>query len=148
MRASEIRNQPPRLVTVPVTLRGVQAMTIVIDANKVTRRWAKEADGGGDAYGLYAGLCEVIESWDVTNDDGTPFDVTVENLASLDLTIADDAAIVTQIVEGSVPSDAEGKASAHTSATPNTGYTKSPASLPNGQPTLPSPNVSESPSLT
>ena len=149
MRASEISQRSPELADATISLRdGAVSFVVRFDKTKVTRHWVTSADNRDGVLGFYEALLEVITGWDLVNDDGTPYPLTVENLAALNLDLQDEQDVVLQIMQAAQPSSEEGNASRHTSSTPPTSSGQQPASPLNGQQTSPSPRPSESPSPT
>lgn len=122
---------------------GQPAMTLKIDKNKVTRKWANSADE--DFYGA---ITQVAAGWDLVNDDGTAFPLTSESLLSLGLTLQHEMELVEQIVNAAAPSRAEGNDLSRQRSTPSTDSVPPVETPQNGPATLPSPAVSESPSPT
>ena len=148
MRASEIANRPVDVKTALIVLRGAEVFTLTFDASKVTRYWAANADSHEGVLGFYDALLEVVTGWDVTNDDGTPYELTVDNMAALRLSFDDELHIIKQIVQAAQPSSEEGNASSDTSSTPEPVSMPPQASHPNGQEPSPSQTPSTSPSPT
>ena len=139
MRVSEITRQKP--VEAVIDLGDGDTITLQFDRNMVTPAWVEE--GRKDAF-LSRALAEVILSWDVVNDDGSPYEPTAENLAVFSFDAQ--SRLLEHIVEAAVPSRAEGNASSAPTSTPPTGSTPLPATPQNGMVTSPSPVLSASPS--
>jgi hypothetical protein len=142
-RASQVGLRPQEIIEVPISLRGQHAMTLQVDKSKVSRRWANSADDD-----FYKALIEVVTSWDLTNDDDMPYELSSENWLALGFALDDELALIEQIVSSSVPSRAEGNDSSGPSFTPPTGSTPQEQTHLNGQGTSQSETVSTSPSPT
>jgi len=115
----------------------------------VTPAWvqlAQKRDEEQDTLSLPKALEDVILSWDVTNDDGSSFAPTAENVAVLSYPAQSD--LLRRIMEQAVPSRVEGNASPVPSSTPSTTSMAPEPTPQNGLVTLPSPELSPSPSPT
>jgi hypothetical protein len=78
MRVSELTR--PKVVTRTIELADDETITVEFDRNKVTPAWVGEArarDDAQDGLSLPKALAGLILSWDVTNDDGSPYPPTV-----------------------------------------------------------------------
>jgi hypothetical protein len=132
-----------------VDLGDGDSVHIVFDSNKITPAWvqeSKEREEARDALSLSKSLASVLISWDVTQDDGSPFPPTKENIAVL--SYAAQSALTTKILEASLPSDAEGEVSSERSGSPLTDSSEPAPTHQNGAATSPSPEHSASPSKT
>lgn len=136
-RASQYGQRPSELIEVQVSFNGLPGMLLQVDKNAVTRHWAQHADDD-----FYNAINEVVTAWDLVNDDESPYALTEENWLALRLTLANESELIKQIVRACVPSSEEGNVSANISSTPTGDSSSTPASLPNGQPTLPLPQPS------
>jgi hypothetical protein len=141
-RASEFGSRPAEIIDVPISLRGQPGLVLRVDKNKVTRHWATTADED-----FYAAMNEVVMGWDLVNDDGSPYELTVSNWLELKLTLADEMGLVEQLVQACVPSRAEGNALGEHSSVPLGGSQPLTTSQNSGA-TSPLETVSESPSPT
>jgi hypothetical protein len=122
---------------------------VTFDRNKVTPAWvtlAQQRDEDQDTLSLPKALADVLISWDVLNDDGTPFEPTPENIAVLSYPAQSD--LLRRIMEAAVPSRAEGNASPEPSSIPPSGSEAPAVTPPNGQVTSALPELSASPSPT
>lgn len=147
MRVSELTRVKP--VNADIDLGDGDTIALTFDRNKVTPAWvtlAQKRDQDQDALSLPKALADVILSWDVTNDDETPFAPTPENIAVLSYPAQSD--LLRRIMEQAVPSSAEGNASSERSATPPLDSTEPGMTHQNGAVTSPSPELSTSPSPT
>jgi hypothetical protein len=125
---------------------GGEPVTVVFDAAKITPGWRREVLTSDDPLAIPSALAGLILQWDVTDDDGTPFPPTGENLARFDFVVL--GTILETLIESAQPSRAEGNASANTLSTAATGSTAAPGLPPNGHQPSPSPTPLASPSLT
>jgi hypothetical protein len=141
MRVSDLTRSKPTPFT--VDLGDGDSVQGLFDRNKVTPAWVES--GRNDQF-LSDALADVILEWDVTNDDGSPFAISAENMAVFSFDAQ--ARLLEIIVSASVPGRAEGNASANTSDTDAPASTSSPGNLPNGQVTSPSPELLASASPT
>ena len=119
------------------------------DRNKITDAWYAEwqrLEGEQDANALNKALADLIESWDVVNDDGSPVPPTAENISYL-FNLPDKGYVIAELMKASVPSRAEGNGSGSTSSIPVMDSTSSPGNhRPSPQPSLsPPPSASQSP---
>ena len=140
MRASSLLR--PRPVTLSLELED-ESLTLTFDANKITpnwMRWASEHDD--DPMVLPKALAGVLVAWDVTEEDGSGFEPSEQNLAQLPFPLQ--SLLLTEILQAAMPASEEGNASTNTSATPNEVSMSEPESHQNGQQPsqLPSPSVS------
>lgn len=147
MRVSDLTRQKP--VQATIDLGDGDTIAVTFDRNRVTPAWvtlAQQRDEQQDTLSLPKALADVILSWDVTNDDGSAFAPTPENIAVLSFPAQSE--LLTRILEAAVPSRAEGNASSVPPVTPSSdSEPPAPTSL-NGQVTEPSPAPSASPSPT
>lgn len=139
MRVSDITRQKP--VEAVIDLGDGDTITLQFDRNMVTPAWVEE--GRKDSF-LSRALAEVILSWDVVNDDGSPYQPTPENLAVFSFDAQ--SRLLEHIVEAAVPSRAEGNVSSAPTSTPPTDFTLPAPTPQNGMVTSPSPELSASPS--
>lgn len=130
-----------------VDLGEGDVVVVKFDRNKITPAWIQESEQRekSDSQSLPKGLAEVILDWDVTDNDGSPYPPTAENLARLSYPVQ--AEILGAMVKAAVPSRAEGNDSSEPASTPSTDSSGLAETSPNGQETLPSPapSVSQSP---
>jgi hypothetical protein len=150
MHATPSQFRRPIIVDHTVDFGDDITITFRFDRNKITDAWLREwtrMEDEKDVNALNVSLADLIDSWDMVGDDGAAFPPTVENISYL-FTIADKAFVIGELMKASVPTRAEGNASANISATADTASTLSPASPPNGLPPSPSPSPSAVPSLT
>lgn len=144
-----ISNRPRRVVAATIDLGEGFVVNVRFDAAALTPAWMRDATRTGnesDALQMAAAVADVVVEWDVTNDDGTAYPPTVDNLAVF--SFAELGAFVEKMIEASTPSRAEGNVSASTSATPELDSTSSLVNPQNGQALSPSPAPSASQSLT
>ena len=130
----------PKIVQVTIDLGDGDAVTVEFDRNRITPAWfadSKRRLDDSDPMTSPAALAAVIVGWDVTNDDGTPFPPTAENLAELAMPVLDK--VFAAVIDAATPSRAEGNASANTSSSASTASASAPATPLNGQPLSPSP---------
>ena len=139
----------PRPRQVIVHLGDGDDLTILYDSNRMNPAWlerAGERDAEQDPRSLSAGLSEIILEWDLTEDDGSAFPPTTDNIALLSFPIQRE--LLTQMMLAAGENvRAEGESSATTSSTPSTAWAETPAprAIPqNGQATSPSPTPSGS----
>lgn len=144
---SHLTRPKPRQVV--IDLGDGDTISVVFNSNKITPAWMRDAeqrDNDRDSLSLPKALAEVILSWDVTEDDGSEFPPTAENIAVLSYPAQSE--LLTSILGAAVPSSAEGNASANISSTPSTDSSNAQESPPNGQAPSPLPEPSASPSPT
>lgn len=120
------------------------------DRNKITDAWLQEwsrLEEDRNVSAINEVLADLIVSWDVQNEDGTPYPLTAEAIGFL-FNLPDKSRIVQELMRASVPGEAEGKASPATSVevSPASSVTETPS--PNGAPTSTLQPVSASPSPT
>jgi len=130
-----------------IDLGDGDSVKITFDANRLTAAWLEEGlqrDETNDPKSLAKALSYVMLGWDVTEDDGTTFPPTAENLALFSFPAQQ--AIMAQLMESALPTSAEGEVSPGTSSTPSTTSLEKQESLQNGRETSPSLALSESPS--
>jgi len=133
----------PKLVTVAFSHDG-EVVTIRYDRNKLTTGLLASVQEAEDARALAEMYATVIEAWDVTENDGSPFPPTADNLARLPLEVL--RALGLAIRDS--PTSEEGKDSFGPSSTPlGISEARSPT-FPNGPVTLRSPESSTSQSLS
>jgi len=124
-------------------------VTFVFDANKMTDGWMADwarHEEETNVPQLNAMLADLIESWDILEDEGgAPIAPTAEEIGSL-FAVPDKLLLIKEFA--GLPSDAEGNASRNISFSPQTDSSSTPGNPPNGQPPLPTPETSVSPSLT
>jgi hypothetical protein len=107
---SHLTRPKPRNAT--VDLGDGDTINITFDANKKTQHWMREAqtrDEAQDSLSLPKALASVLIGWDVTEDDGSAFPPTPENIAVLSYPAQSE--FLRRIIGVAVPSDAEGEAS-------------------------------------
>lgn len=135
----------PKPVRATIDFGDDAPITVVFDRNRVTPRWldqARQKAEANDALATSTMLAEVILEWDVTEEDGTAYPPTAENLSVFP--ISDQSHLLQRVVAESVPSDAEGKSSSVQPSTPSSVSEDPPATYPNGLVTSPSPVPSAS----
>jgi hypothetical protein len=145
-RRSQYGQHPVDVIEVPVSFSGQPVLTLQVDRNKVSRRWAATADAN-----FYEALSQVVVGWDLVEDDGSPSSLTPETWLGLGLTLRHESELVEQLVLASSTSRAEGNASSASSGAtaPAEGSSKPDSQTsPNGSDTSPSPSVSVSQSPT
>lgn len=149
MRVSDLTR--PKPVPLAFDLGDGEMLNLIVDSNKVTRSWfetwkakAEAEEGDGDIGEEM--LADLIIEWDVTEDDGSPYAPTPENLRVLSL--GRQRRLVRAIMVASMPSEEEGKAYGVQPNIPSSDSTPQPSTSQNGPPTSPSPSVSTSPSPT
>jgi hypothetical protein len=124
-----------------------EVINFTFDANKITDEWMErwmEAERQSDAPQLNAMLADVIEEWDLLEDEGGPvIAVTATEIGKL-FTLRDKYRLLREFI--GLPSDAEGNASESTSSSPSSDFVSAPASPQNGPPTSPTPEPVASPS--
>jgi hypothetical protein len=146
------RNQlrRPILNTHTVTFGEGVDVTFTFNRNVLTDAWFREwrqLEQQRDADALNVALDGLVHSWDVVNDDGSPYPKSVETFSEL-FTLPDKARIVEELMTAAVPTRAEGNASENISSTASTDSASLPVSPPNGLAPSPSPTPSASPSPT
>lgn len=141
MRVSELTRVKP--TPFHVDLGDGDSVQGMFDRNKVTPAWVTN---GRQQQFLSEALADVIIEWDVTNEDGSQFAISAENMAVLSF---DAQARLLEIIVGeAVPSRAEGNDSSAPTSTAHSTSTAPPPTAQNGTVTLPSPTLSESLSST
>lgn len=141
----------PILVDHTVDFGDDIVVTFRFDRNKITDAWLREwaqLEATPDATSaINQALADLIHAWDITNDDGSAFPPTADNIGAV-FSLPDKSSLVQELMQAGRPTRAEGKASSEPSSTPpSTSEAPAPTS-PNGPTTLPSPAGSASPSLT
>lgn len=141
----------PKLTQAVIDLGDDYTLTIVFDRNKITPAWIDAADTAAkvdqNIYAVSGALAEVIESWDLYEDDGvTVVPITGEEIGALSFEAL--SVIMQSMIEASAPSSAEGNALSEPRSTQPGDSTEQLPTPPNGQQTLQSPTPSASPSLT
>lgn len=109
-------------------------IALVFDSNKITPAWVAEAearDEEKDTQSLPKALASVLLEWDVTQEDGSPYPPTPENLSVFSYPLQ--AAILTAIMEASIPSRAEGNSSSTDSSASEHPVASSEVSSPTSQ---------------
>jgi hypothetical protein len=138
----------PKLIQASVEVEG-ETVSVTFDRNRVTLAWAAEVKKAREAWdpdALARTSADVIADWDITNDDGTPFPPTPENLASLPTTVM--GRLSDAIAEAATPSESEGKDSSQPPETLSSTSSPLQRTHPNGEVISTSPSVSASPSPT
>lgn len=121
-------------------------VTFRFDRNHITDSWLSawtQNETSGNTNAINGALAELIHGWDVVNDDGTEFPPTAENIGYL-FSLSDKGTIVRELMQATVPGEAEGKASSVPSPTPASASTEPLPTSPNGQAPSPSPALSAS----
>ena len=145
------QSRRPKPTEAMIDLGDGDTLNIVFDRNEITPAWVehaqRKANEDADAYALAFALAEVVQSWDLFEDDGvTPVATTGDEIGQLSFpTLAD---LTAAIVRSGTPSRAEGNATSERSSTPPADYTPPPGTPQNGPATSPSPVPSASPSPT
>lgn len=145
MRVSDLTR--PKPCNADIDFGDGDMVHVVFDVNKVTPHWvaeAKQRDEAEDVLSLPKCIADVMISWDVTNDDGSSYPPTAENISVLSHPAL--STLLTRILKAAVPSDAEGKASESPPSMLSEDFVPAPEKSQNGLDTLPSPPVSASPS--
>lgn len=145
---SQIRR--PRVVKHAVDFGEGVAVEFVYDRNKLTDAWMDEwaqSESEAKAPKLNEMLHDLILSWDILNDDGTPFPKTAENIGYL-FSVPDKALIFGELLSAAKPSSAEGNVSPAHSSTPPSDFVAPQPTPQNGQATSSSPVSSTAPSPT
>lgn len=128
---------------------GGEQIRVRFDRNRLTLNWGSrmaQAQTGQDTQ-LTADLFgEVISEWDITNEDGSYYPPTGENLAKLPGPVV--VAIVGAMNTAAVPGEAEGKALPDTSAAASQDSSVTEPPSRNGAATSMSPLVSASQSTS
>lgn len=140
MRVSDLTRVKPTPFT--VDLGDGDSVQGMFDRNKVTPAWVSN---GRQQQFLSEALADVILEWDVTNDDGSSFAISAENMAVFSF---DAQARLLEIIVGeAVPSRAEGNVSSVPTSTPPSTSTDPLPTSQNGTVTspLPEPSASLSP---
>lgn len=143
---SHLTRPKPRQVI--VDLGEGDSLNVVFNANAITPAWMREVqehEEATDMQTLPKALAAVILQWDVTEDDGSEFSPTVENIAVLSFPAQN--ALLTSILKATVPTSEEGNGSSNTSSTVSTDSNSSPENLQNGPAPSPSERPLESPQL-
>lgn len=125
----------PELVTETFTVHGEQ-VTVTFDRSKINLHWGRFAM---DSDTLHEALAEVIQTWDIVNDDGTPFPPVAGNIEKVPLPVI--SALSEALRDSSVPSEAEGKNSSGPPSTQSVASTE-PAATPQNGPAISSLPVS------
>jgi hypothetical protein len=147
MRVSDLTRE--KAVRAVVDLGDGDTIDLKFDRNKVTPAWvtlALQRDEAEDTLSLPKALADVILSWDVTNDDGTDFAPTADNIAVFSFPVQ--RHLLKKIMESAVPSSEEGNVSSELPVTPSSDSTVPEPTSRNGAVTEPSPVVSGSLSPT
>lgn len=138
----------PKLAVATVELDG-ETVEVSFDRNAVTFGWAADAlhaFQSKDARAIATTLSQVIHSWDITEEDGTPYPPVAANVESLPAELL--GLIMDSIEVASTPSRAEGNDSSGPTSTEPGISTEPAATSQNGTATSPSPKPSVVPSLT
>lgn len=126
-------------------------VTFVFDRNKITDAWMQEwirLESEPDATAkLNEMLADLIISWDVVNEDGSPYPMNAGSFGAL-FSLPDKGRVFKELVTASVPSSEEGKASSAPTSTPPSDSTAQGTTPPNGTVGSPLPPSSVVPSLT
>jgi hypothetical protein len=144
-------SQLRRPVVVNHTIDFGDGVTVkfVFDRNKLTDAWMNEwtrIENERNAPQMNAMLDDLVMSWDVLEEDGSPYPKNPETIGFL-FTIGDKGRIFEDLIDASVPSRAEGNASSERTSTPSSASTPPQETPPNGTvPSLsPAPSASLSP---
>lgn len=109
-------------------------VTFRFDRNKITDAWIQEwtrLEGEENVGAINLVLADLIDEWDILEDDETACPPTAENIGRL-FSLADKGTIVRELMTATVPTDAEGKASSAPSNTPPSSSGPQPPMSPNG----------------
>ena len=138
----------PKPTTATIDLGDGETLTLVFDRDRITPDWLRASqEATEDAYVFATALAEVIDSWDLYEEDGvTLVPTSADEIATLSFDAL--AAILKAIGEAAAPSRAEGNASSKPSSIPPSDSTAPPSTPQNGPVTSPSPELSASPSPT
>lgn len=150
MPATPSQLRRPRVVSHTIDFGDDVMVRFDYDRNKMTDVWMDEwtrLETEADTPRLNEMLADLIVSWDVVNEDGSPFPMTAENIGYL-FALPDKAHVFQELITASVPSRAEGNASSERSSMPPSDSTPPPQTPQNGPATLPLPAPSASPSPT
>ena len=102
----------PKIVTVTFTYDD-ETVTISYDRNKMTTNLLSRVQESNDPAVIADVFAAVIHEWDVTEDDGSPFPPSAENLGKLPLAALK---LLSEAIGNSPPSE-EGKDSSGPSST-------------------------------
>lgn len=142
-----VPSQIRRAIVVDHTIDfGGVEVTFRFDRNKITDTWmnawtALENEQATGAINI--ALADLIEDWDIRNEDGTPYPPTPENIGYL-FSLSDKGRIVKELMTAGEPTRAEGEDSAATSSSAKPSSTVPPESPQNGL----APLLSQTPSAS
>ena len=150
MPATPSQLRRPVVVAHTVTFGDGVDVTFQFDRNKITDAWLQEwsrLEEERNTSAINEMLVDLVVSWDVVNDDGSPYPLTAEAIGFL-FTLPDKGRLVQELMRASVPSESEGKASSVPGSTPSLDSVPLPQTPQNGHTPSPSPEPSASPSTT
>ncbi len=140
----------PVIVNHTVDFGDGVSVKFVYDRNKITDAWMNEwsaLEEQADVSKLNETMDDLILSWDVVNEDGSPFPKTAENIGYL-FALPDKGRIFQELVTASTPTRAEGNVSPEPSNTPQSDSAPPQPTPQNGPAPSASATVSASPSPT
>jgi hypothetical protein len=132
----------PKIVSVPIIFEDGLVINVTFDRNRLTMDWADSVQN--EDTEMAQSLAAVISAWDVTNDDGTPLEISAKAIGS-NFDVWDLRDLTEQIGKAARPSSEEGNDLGNISSSPSTTSFKQPENLPNGQQPSTLPIASESP---
>ncbi len=138
-----LSNRPQKIVGAAVELGPDYIVNVRFNASALTPAWVRDTQrraDDSDPLSMAKAVADILVEWDVTNDDGSPYPPTADNLAVF--SFVELGAFVERMIEAATPASAEGNASGNISATPAQDFTSLPATPQNGH----TPSVSQSPS--
>jgi hypothetical protein len=124
----------PTLVTETFDVHG-EPVSVTFDRSKITMHWTRFMQE--DENRLPEALAAVVHEWDITNDDGTAFDPTVENICELPLPVVN--ALCVALGDSKQPSEDERKNSLGPPSSQSVASTEQAEMSPNGPATSRSP---------
>lgn len=133
-----------------VSDEGSAEVTFSYDRNKITDSWLTEwteLERGREGHAMNEVLLDLLISWDIQEEDGSPVPITIENLSAL-FNIPDKVMLIGELISGAQPTRAEGEVSSAGSGTPSTGSASKQGNHLDGQLTSPLPPPLASPSPT
>ena len=134
----------PVIVNHDVDFGDGVTVKFVYDRNKITDAWMAQwerLESEQAAPQMNAMLDDLITSWDITNEDGTPYKKDPDSIGYL-FALPDKGRIFEELVKAAIPSRAEGNDLSERSSMPQPVSTPPAPTPPNG----PAPSVSPEPS--
>lgn len=142
---SQIRRQ--KIVSHTVDFGDGVTVAFMFDVNKITDAWMDDwtrHEEETNAPQLNQMLAELIERWDILEDEGGPsVPVSADEVGKL-FSLPDKIRLMKEFI--GLPSDAEGNASKNTSSSPSSDSSLTQVSPPNGQSPSQTPEPVASPS--